>query len=101
MKRLTQLLLPMLALALVITLVWAQGSDYQVTRWSVNSSGTLCGGEYTLHGIAGQSEAGVSLSGGSYDVIGGFVVESNMLNPSNCLSATDNTIYLPLILRNS
>lgn len=71
----------------------AQGSDYILDWWTVDGGGgtSSSGSEYTLHGTAGQPDAG-TLSNGDYTLTGGFW-------SSGAAAVTMHHIYLPLVLR--
>lgn len=54
----------------------AAAQDYEITRWTIASGGTMeaTGGEWTLKGTIGQWEATEprKLSGGEWKLTGGF-----------------------------
>jgi hypothetical protein len=54
----------------------ALGQDYEITRWTIASGGTMeaSGGQWTLKGTIGQWEATEAreLSGGPWRLTGGF-----------------------------
>ena len=97
MKHKTTRLILAVALALVIVaggvaLVSAQiGGVYDLTWSTIDNGGYMfsTGGAYSLGGTSGQPDAGVSLSGGSYTLAGGF------------WTAAQYRIYLPVVLRTS
>jgi hypothetical protein len=66
------------ALAAVMTtapVAFAQsGGPYEITAWTIDGGGiqNASGGGYTLSGTIGQPDAGPRLSGGSFDLDGGF-----------------------------
>lgn len=70
MKKLSMLLL-LAALAAP-----AMAQDYEITRWTIASGGTMeaSGGEWNLKGTIGQWEATAprELSGGQWKLTGGF-----------------------------
>ena len=67
------LLLGMTALALA-------SGGYELTWWSIDGGGGMsAGGSYSLAGAIGQAEAG-RLSGGTYELTGGFWVPFEMWN---------------------
>ena len=72
--------------------VLAQSGDgYQITRWGVPAGADQSVGDlYALDGAAGQTAAG-EMSGGDYDLGGGFWGGG---------TAEEYTVFLPLILRN-
>jgi len=85
----TKRVLPALLLALLLVsgVVLAAGS-YDLSWHTVDGGGgESSGGTYTLHGTAGQPDAG-TLSGGTYSLSGGFWGR-----------AGGYEIYLPVIMR--
>lgn len=89
MKRLLILLL-LVAVLLLVGIVWAAPDSFTVSWWTVDGGGTVPdvrGGTYTLHGTAGQADAGIG-SNGRYSLNGGFW---------NQTMAT-YSVYLPVIL---
>lgn len=50
------------------------GEPYEITVWTIDGGGiqNASGGAYTLSGTIGQPDAGPRLSGGTYDLDGGF-----------------------------
>jgi hypothetical protein len=63
-----------IALLFILTMVASaqQAQPYAVPWWAIGGGGgTSIGGDYTLSGTIGQSDAG-RLSGGSFSVEGGF-----------------------------
>ena len=87
--------LALAALLLIVGGAMAQSptQDYDLSWWTVDGGGgTLAGGEYSLGGTAGQSDAGV-LEGGCYTLAGGFW-------RGGVLVSQPHRIYLPLLLRN-
>jgi hypothetical protein len=81
-----------LALLLIVSTALAQtGGDYDLS-WSTidGGGGESHGGSYHLMGTAGQPDAGTTLGGGAYTLVGGFwpgAAEASV------------PIYLPVILR--
>jgi len=71
-------------------------TGYDLTWNTVDGGGGLnSNGEYTLHGTAGQPDAGF-LAEGEYILSGGFWGGSAAI-----AVAVEHQIYLPLVLRNS
>lgn len=81
-----------LLLLLSTAFVYAQtGGSYDLSWFTVDSGGGASrGGSYALIGTAGQPDAGMTLSGGTYTLVSG-------LWPGG--SSTIPGIYLPVILR--
>lgn len=50
------------------------GGPYEITAWTIDGGGiqNASGAGYTLSGTIGQPDAGPRLSGGSFDLEGGF-----------------------------
>lgn len=68
---------------------------YVLSWWTVDGGGGASGaaGQYALEGTAGQPDAGPLLTGGNYQLVGGFW-------PGGGLSGEYwYRIYLPLVLR--
>ena len=66
------------------------GAGYDLT-WNTLESGIIVestGGDYTLNGVFGQTEAGPALEGGVYRLEGGFWT-----------GAIAQQLYLPLVMR--
>jgi hypothetical protein len=83
-------LLVIIALFLVGSAAYAQGL-LDIPWWTTDGGGGLSqGGNYTLHGTAGQPDAAYS-QGGSYTLSGGFW-------PSRSIIETDTLerVFLPL-----
>lgn len=77
----------------VALVVYAQGS-YDLSWWTTDGGGGYSsGGSYTVHGTAGQAEAGLSHIGGDYTVTGGFWVfgEGQLPTPTTRPSPTWTT----------
>jgi uncharacterized membrane protein len=70
------------------------GGGYDLSWSTVDGGGGTfsTGGGYSLGGTAGQPDAGLA-TGGSYTLGGGFW-------GGGAVTATDNVIYLPLVMRN-
>jgi hypothetical protein len=70
----------------------ANGSEYTLTRWTVDGGGITnrTVGEYTLSGTIGQPDAGL-LADDDYALGGGFWGGGGM---------PQYEVYLPLVLRN-
>jgi hypothetical protein len=91
MPRIGALCFALLALFVVATAALAQsGGDYDLTWSTVDGGGATwsSGGEYSLGGTAGQSDAGL-LTGGDYALLGGFWAGAG----------PPWRLYLPLVLR--
>jgi len=95
MRALAALLL--LGGALLAGVALAQGPDqtYDLTWWTVDGGGgtSTAAGSYTLDGTAGQPDPGPVLSGGNYQLEGGFW-------GGRLSGVTIFNIYLPLVMRN-
>jgi len=91
MKPLRIILTPALILLLLVSVTSAQGG-YDLSWWTVDGGGQTfsTGGDYTLGGAIGQSDAGL-LRGGDYTLGGGFWGGGEMAEAYN--------VYLPLVLR--
>jgi hypothetical protein len=59
-----------------LSAVWAYrviAAGETLTWWTVDGGGREgCGGTYVLRGTAGQADAGTAMSGGRYEMVGGF-----------------------------
>jgi hypothetical protein len=89
MKRLL-ILLSLVAILLAVGIVWATPDSLAVSWWTVDGGGTVpdvSGGSYTLHGTAGQADAGMG-SNGRYALNGGFWNKT----------MTNYTVYLPTVI---
>ena len=97
MKRKFVLLLGLaLWLALTGSASAQSGGGYDLERSTVTGGGDpTSGGDYTLMGAAGQAEPGAALTGGGYEMTGGFWIAVST-------GGDDGTIYvyLPIILKN-
>jgi hypothetical protein len=81
---------------LVATVVQAQSlqQTYDLSWWTIDGGGgSSNGGNYILDGTAGQPDPGPILSGGSYNLEGGFW-------GGGLSGMTTFNIYLPLVMRN-
>ncbi|HGX93327.1 MAG TPA: hypothetical protein ENK35_08440 [Candidatus Tenderia sp.] len=84
-----------LALILATTMaaagvVYAQGG-YDLSWWTVDGGGgVLSNGGYALNATVGQPDAGATLTGGNYTLVGGFWGAG----------AVGYQVYLPIVLRN-
>lgn len=80
----------LLLLSIAFT-VYAEGSDLALYWWSVDGGGDSSqGGDYTLIGTIGQSDAG-AMRGGVYTLHGGFW-------PGGAL-VEQVELFLPLVMR--
>jgi len=80
----------LLVLSITLT-VYAEGSDFVIKWWSADGGGDSSqGGNYTLIGTSGQSDAG-EMSGGGYTLHGGFWPGGALLEQVK--------LYLPLVMR--
>ena len=52
----------------------ASAEDYDLNWWTIDGGGeTWCiGGDFELSGTIGQPDAGVSMTGGDFELVGGF-----------------------------
>jgi hypothetical protein len=81
----------LLLLLLVGSIALAQGG-WDLSWWTVDGGGGESrGGPYALRGTAGQPDTGPILSGGAYEMVGGFWGSSGV--------ESEHTIYLPLTFR--
>jgi hypothetical protein len=71
MKKLSFVLVCLLAVVLPSAALAQSGGPYDLTWSNVGAGGSASGGGYTLAGSAGQPDAG-ALSGGSYTLTGGY-----------------------------
>ena len=99
MKYLMKTFLPLLIVLLTASAVLAQEPTYTLRRWTINSGGMWSGDGYAMNGIVGQPEAGESRSSGGYTLSGGFVPQAVPPLSGGSPGDSENTIYLPLILR--
>lgn len=96
MKRIIHPMFILLLLALVlfaIPISFAQtGGDYNLSWYTINGGGVSNGGEFSLTGVIGQSEAGLLL-GGEFSLEGGFLfgIENE--------GETGYKVYLPIALK--
>jgi hypothetical protein len=85
----------LLALRLTNEETQAQGTVYDLSWWTVDGgSGILSGGSYALVGTIGQPDAGPTLGGGRYTLVGGFWPGAQ---PASALPVP--RLYLPLVLQ--
>lgn len=97
MKQLSSLALS-LSILIVLLLagraVYAQtGSGYDLSWNTVDSSSSpVTGSGYMLTGLAGQPDAGMSLTGGGYTLAGGFWIEGSA-------NSRKSTVHLPIVLK--
>jgi len=84
--------------SLLTGIALAQGPEqtYDLSWWTVDGGGgtSAAAGSYTLDGTAGQPDPGPVLSGGDYNLEGGFW-------GGGVSGVSWYTIYLPLVLRGS
>ena len=81
---------------LLVGVALAQGPEqtYDLSWWTVDGGGgSSSGGNYVLDGTAGQPDPGPVLSGGGYNLEGGFW-------GGGLSGVTTFNIYLPLVTRN-
>jgi hypothetical protein len=85
----------LLALVVLTLSTWsslAQGG-YSVSWWTVDGGGAQSGGgSYLVKGTTGQTDAGPAMSGGRYQVSGGFWSSAD-------LAAGTRYLYLPVVLK--
>ena len=97
MKRFTMtsriMILVALALLALASAARAQSGGPYTLSWSTvdGGGGTSTGGANMLAGTTGQPDAGL-LAGGNYTLSGGFWIGG--------AAALDQSVYLPLVLRN-
>jgi hypothetical protein len=84
-----------LGAVLLLGAVWALSvvaAGELLTWWTADGGGgESSGGRWIVRGTAGQPDAGASLAGGSYEVVGGFWGGRGL--------ETEITVSLPLVLR--
>ena len=69
--------------------------SYTLSWWTVDGGGgASCAPGYVLNGTIGQADASPKLSGGDYQVTGGFWSETGMP-----VLLGEHRIYLPLVLK--
>ncbi len=89
------LILLILVLLLFSAVIVVAENGYSISWWSIDGGAqTVSGGDFSLSGISGQSDAGVSMSGENYTVTGGYwsSSESGGVGPQF-------RIYLPNIVK--
>ena len=92
----SRLLLSLAALLALASIALAAGEGLDLSWWTVDGGGgTSQGGDYALSGTAGQPEAGPAMSGGPYELAGGFMAASGGEGGAR------HAVYLPLALRAS
>jgi hypothetical protein len=80
----------LLVLSITFT-VYAEVAEFVINWWTVDGGGDSSqGGDYTLYGTIGQSDAG-AMSGGGYTLHGGFWPGGALLEQVK--------LYLPLVMR--
>jgi hypothetical protein len=59
---------------LLIVAMTARAADFTIDWWTMDGGGAMgtSGGSYELSGTIGQPDAGVALSGGNFELTGGF-----------------------------
>ena len=93
MKRPLLYLLLALVLILVTSSALAGVEVFSLPWWSVDGGGgTSSGGAYTLHGSAGQPDAG-RMQGGSFSLAGGFWGGGTAPQPNQ------ENVFLPMVIR--
>jgi hypothetical protein len=76
--------------------VMARGNSGYLLRWTVdNGGGILSNGSYKIQNTFGQPDANMPVSNGGYTLTGGFWGKK-----TNTVT-TPNTIFLPVVLRQS
>lgn len=96
MRKLCLLFVASCLLLLISSVVLAQSAGGYNLTWSTvdGGGGTFStGGDYSLGGTIGQSDAGV-LSGGDYTLTGGFWPSGAVVQPP-----PHNDLFLPLVVR--
>ena len=101
LSRKVSVLLLTCCLLLAVTLpTFAQsGGAYDLSWWTIGSSGVSSGGSYILNGTIGQPEAGPLMkdNNGRFTLTGGFT--DIAANPP-IVPPLDEKVYLPIILNN-
>ena len=88
------LLLVIIILLSVTTLVMASPNAFSLPWWTVDGGGgTSQGGEYALSGTIGQPDGKHLMSGGKFNLVGGF------WQNEAAIVLTHKVIYLPLVSR--
>ncbi|MFC1997050.1 hypothetical protein ACFLXI_05515 [Chloroflexota bacterium] len=66
-------MLAILVTLLIATLVLAAPNAFSISWWTVDGGGgTSQGGDYAVSGTIGQPDTSPLMSGGDYEVVGGF-----------------------------
>lgn len=87
------LYLAVVLVLMALALSAAAQSGYDLSWWNIGGGGgTSAEGDYTLAGTAGQADAGPTMGGGNYALIGGFAAAE--LEP---VSSADQYLFLPLL----
>ena len=87
-------LLALLATLLVAFLVLAAPYGFSIPWWTIDGGGgTSQGGDYAISGTVGQPDTSPLMSGGDYEIVGGFWGGALVIPDSS------NYSYLPLIFR--
>lgn len=95
--KLIVLLLALAALLTLATLASAATNAVSLPWWTMDGGGgTSQGGDYSLSGTIGQSDAGPSLTGGEFSLQGGFWGAARSAAPPE---TSGSAIYLPLLSR--
>lgn len=91
-NRQSPVILALAAIFLLASIALAQGG-YDLSWWTVDGGGgSSSGGSYVLDGTAGQADVGSTMSGDSYQLVGGFWGGA----PSG---VSIFEVYLPVIVR--
>ena len=91
-RKLITLILAGLLVLLLASVVLAAPQVFDLSWWTVDSGGgTSAGGNYELDGTIGQPEAGYQMTGGNYNLEGGFWGGGE--------TETHSYLYLPVISR--
>jgi hypothetical protein len=68
---------------------WSASLDNDLPWWTAEGGGVSSGGDFSLHGVIGQPDAG-AMSGEDFSLIGGFL---------GIERSPQNKVYLPLVQR--
>ncbi|MBK9120603.1 MAG: hypothetical protein IPM18_13540 [Phycisphaerales bacterium] len=72
---------------LTMVVVGTAAAQYDINWWTVDGGGAMftMGGAYELSGTIGQPDAGAAMTGGSYELVGGFWAIGAAAPPVTCV----------------
>ncbi len=85
----------LIVLSFTLPTLAQSGGVYNLSRHTINSSGTSSGGNYAVAGTIGQSDTGEAMSGGNYNLAGGFWGTGG----EAASSPSENDVYLPIVIK--